>query len=116
MSRPLRGRTNLNQLIIMEDIYQITKRYENDACTVQWRVKKIEHSTSIWLVIFDYPYQRKETFSKVSHLGVHIIYTLYIFAKTLWVFLFAFYIFTQPIYIDNINIYTYIYIYIYIFI
>ena len=50
----LGGRTNLNRLIIMEDIYQITKRCENDARTVQWRVKKIEHSSSVWLVTFHY--------------------------------------------------------------
>ena len=50
----LRGRTNLNWLIIMEDIYQITKRCKNDARTVQWRVKKIEHSSSVWLVTFHY--------------------------------------------------------------
>ena len=31
----LRGRTNLNRLIIMEDIYQITKWCENDARAVQ---------------------------------------------------------------------------------
>ena len=40
MSRP----SNLNRLIIMEGIYQITKQCENDARTLQWRVKKIEHS------------------------------------------------------------------------
>ena len=45
----LRGRPNLNQLIIMEVIYQINKRCENDAHTVQWRVKKIEHSSSVHL-------------------------------------------------------------------
>ena len=48
-------RENLNRLIIMEDIYKITKRCENDAHTVQWRVKKIEHSSSVWLVTFHYP-------------------------------------------------------------
>ena len=51
----LRGRTNLNQLIITEDIYPITKRCENDLCTVQLGVKKIEHLSSIWLVTFHYP-------------------------------------------------------------
>ena len=50
----LRGRTNLNRLIIMEDIYQVTKRWENDRRTVQWKVKKIEHSSSVWLVTFHY--------------------------------------------------------------
>ena len=45
---------NLNRLIIMEDIYQITKLCENDVCTVQWKVKKIEHSSSVWLVTLDY--------------------------------------------------------------
>ena len=43
----LRGRTKLNRLIIMEDIYKITKRCGKDACTVQWRVKKIEHLLSV---------------------------------------------------------------------
>ena len=37
----------------------------------------------------------KKLFPKASHLGVHIIHTLYIFAKTLW-FLFGFYMFPQP--------------------
>ena len=50
----LRGRTNLNRLIILENIYQITKRCENDACTVQRRVKKTEHLSSVWLVTFHY--------------------------------------------------------------
>ena len=50
MSRP----SNLNRLIIMEGIYQITKQCENDARTLQWRVKKIEHSLSAWLLIFHY--------------------------------------------------------------
>ena len=36
-------KANLNRLIIVEIIYQITKRGENDARTVQWRVKEIEH-------------------------------------------------------------------------
>ena len=50
MSRP----SNLNRLIIMDGIYQITKQCENDARTLQWRVKKIEHSSSAWLLIFHY--------------------------------------------------------------
>ena len=50
MSRP----SNLNRLIIMEGICQITKQCENDARTLQWRVKKIEHSSSAWLLIFHY--------------------------------------------------------------
>ena len=37
MSYHLRGKTNLNRLIIMEDIYHITKQCENDTRTVQWR-------------------------------------------------------------------------------
>ena len=39
--------------------------------------------------------KEKKQFPKASHLEVHIIYTLYIFAKTQW-FLFSFYIFPQP--------------------
>ena len=54
MRNHLRGRTNLNRLIIMKGIYQITKRCKNDARTVQWRVKKIEHSSSVWLETFYY--------------------------------------------------------------
>ena len=42
------------RLIIMEDIYQITKRCENDMRTVQWRIKKIENSSFVWLVTFHY--------------------------------------------------------------
>ena len=38
----------------MEDIYQTTKRCENDMRTVQWRIKKIENSSSVWLVTFHY--------------------------------------------------------------
>ena len=53
MSRPSK-RKNQPESIIMEDIYQIIKRCENDARTVQWRVKKIEHSSSVWLVTFHY--------------------------------------------------------------
>ena len=33
-------RTKMNRLIIMGDIYHITKRCENDTHAVQWRVKK----------------------------------------------------------------------------
>ena len=47
-------RTNLNQLIIMENIYHITKRCENDLHSVQWRVNRIEHSSSAWLLTFHY--------------------------------------------------------------
>ena len=36
----------------------------------------------------------KKLFPKVSHLRVHIIYTLYIFAKTMWFFFWFLYIFT----------------------
>ena len=36
-------------------------------------------------------------FTKASHLGVHIVYALYIFAKSLWFFLFGFYIFKQSL-------------------
>ena len=50
----LRGSTNVNRLIIMEDIYQISKRFENNVHTVQQRVKKIEHSSSVWLEAFHY--------------------------------------------------------------
>ena len=50
----LRGKTNLTRLIIMEVIYQITKRCGNNVHTVKWRVKKIEHSSSVWLVTFHY--------------------------------------------------------------
>ena len=50
----LRRRTNLNRLIIKEYIYQIIKRCKNDARTVQWRVKKTEHSSSVCLVTFHY--------------------------------------------------------------
>ena len=45
----LRARPNLNRLLIMEVIYQINKRCESDARTVQWRVKKTEHSSSVHL-------------------------------------------------------------------
>ena len=34
----------------------------------------------------------KKLFPKASHLGVHIIYTLYIFAETLWFFVWFLYI------------------------
>ena len=30
------------------------QRYKNDACTVQWRVDKTEHSSSVGLVTFHY--------------------------------------------------------------
>ena len=51
---PLSRPSNLNRLIIMDGIYQITKQCENDARTLQWRIKKIEHSSSAWLLIFHY--------------------------------------------------------------
>ena len=35
-------------------MYQVTKRCENDARAVQWRVKKIEHSSSIKLLTLYY--------------------------------------------------------------
>ena len=54
MSRPSKRKNQLNRLIIIEDIYQITKRWENNARTVQWRVKKTELSSSVWLVTFYY--------------------------------------------------------------
>ena len=50
----LRGRSNLNGLIIMEDIYQITKQCENAVWTVQLRVKKREYLSFVWLVTFGY--------------------------------------------------------------
>ena len=43
----LKGRTNLNRWINMEVIYHITKPCENDARSVQWRVKKIDNSSSV---------------------------------------------------------------------
>ena len=60
----------------------------------------------------------KKLFAKASHLGgVHIIYTLYIFVKTLGFFVWLLYISTASLsfYIYNfLHIYIYIYIYIYI--
>ena len=38
----------------MENNDQITKRCENDMRTVQWRIKKIENSSFVWLVTFHY--------------------------------------------------------------
>ena len=54
MSRPSKRKNQLNRLIIIQDIYQITKRWENNARTVQWRINKIELSSSVWLVTFYY--------------------------------------------------------------
>ena len=74
----LRGRTNLNRLIVMEDIYQITKLGEIDVHTVQYRVKKIEHFSSVWLVAFHYSWQRKETVSKsITFRSIYNIYFIY---------------------------------------
>ena len=73
----------------MENNDQITKQCENDARTAQWRVKKIEHSSSVWLVAFHYAIvlsKGNKLFPKASHLEAHTIYTLYIFAITLWFF------------------------------
>ena len=39
----------------------------------------------------------KKPFPKASHLGVHIIYTLYIFAKTLWCFVWFLHISTASL-------------------
>ena len=51
----LGGRTNLNRLItIIKEIYQITKRCENDERTVHWKIKQIKHLSSVWLVTFHY--------------------------------------------------------------
>ena len=54
----------------------------------------------------------KKLFPKASHLGVHIIYTLYIFAKTLWFFVWFLYISTASL---SFFIYIIFYIYIVIF-
>ena len=108
MSRPCKRKNQLNRLIIMEDIYQITKRCENDARTVEWRVKKIEHSLSVWLVTFHYAYSLMKLFPKTSHLGVHIMYTPYIFAKTLWFFGWFSYIFTASLDFIYMQFSTYI--------
>ena len=51
---PMSMPSNLNQLIIMEGIYQISKQWGNNTYTLQWRVKKIEHSSSVWPLIFHY--------------------------------------------------------------
>ena len=32
----------------------VTKRCENDTCTVPWGVKKVEHSSYVWLISFHY--------------------------------------------------------------
>ena len=93
----------------MEDIYQITKRCENDARTVHWRAKKIDHSSSAWLVTFQ---KGKELFPKVSHLGVHIIYISYIFTKMLWFFVWFLY-FPQPLWVYYICNFLHICIYLY---
>ena len=51
----------------------------------------------------------KKLFPKASHLGVHIIYTLYIFAKTLWFFVWFLYISTASLSFLYIQFSTYIY-------
>ena len=50
--------------------------------------------------------KRKKLFPKAPHLGVHVIYTLYIFAKTLCFCL---------VFIYFHSLFEFIYIYIYIF-
>ena len=54
MSRPSKRKNQPKSIDNHEDIYQITKWCENDAHTVQWRVREIEHSSSVWLVTFHY--------------------------------------------------------------
>ena len=54
MSRPSKRKNQPKSIDNHEDIYQITKRCENDAHTVQWRVREIEHLSSVWLVTFHY--------------------------------------------------------------
>ena len=42
-----------------------------------WRVKKTEHSPSVWLVTFQHSItlrKEKKLFPRVSHLGVHVTY------------------------------------------
>ena len=56
--------------------------------------------------------KEKKLFPKASHLGVHIIYMLYIFDKRCD-FLFDFYIFPQPLWV--FYIYNFLHIYIVIF-
>ena len=53
----------------------------------------------------------KKLFPKASHLGVHIIYTLYIFTKTLWFFVWFLYISTACLsfFIYNFSIYIVIF-------
>ena len=51
---PMSIPSNLSRLIIMEGIYQISKQWGNNTHTLQWRIKKIEHSSSVWLLIFQY--------------------------------------------------------------
>ena len=53
----------------------------------------------------------KKLFPKGSHLGVHIIHTLYIFAKTLWFFVWLLYISTA-----SLSFYTYNFLRIYSYI
>ena len=45
---------------------------------------------ALWLV-------KERNFPKASHLGVHIMYTVYIFAKTLWFFVWFLYICTASL-------------------
>ena len=58
----------------------------------------------------------KKLFPKASHIGVHIICTLHIFAKALWFFVSFLYISTASLSFLYISFSTYIYIYIYIYI
>ena len=99
----LRRRTNLNRLIIKEYIYQIIKRCKNDARTVQWRVKKTEHSSSVCLVTFHYAQKRKVTVSKSiicrRTYNIYFIYFLIFLVFFIW-FLHvstASYMFPQPL-------------------
>ena len=81
----------------MNGIYQITKRCENDAHTVQWRGKETEHLLSVWLVTSIMLSKGKKLFQKASQLGVHVIYTLYIFAKAIGFFIWFLYISTASL-------------------
>ena len=58
--------------------------------------KKIEHSSSVWLLNSITLSKGKTLFPKASHLGVHIIYT-FIFSLKRSGFLFGFYMFPQPL-------------------
>ena len=54
MSRPSKTKNQPKSIYNHGGIYQITKQCENDGRTVQWRVKKIEQPSSVWLVTFHY--------------------------------------------------------------